>query len=405
MFALPAAATILHADLDAFFASVEQRDDPALRGRPVLVGPGIVLAASYEAKACGVSSAMPVSRARRLCPEAVVVPARFGAYVEASNAVMALLERSVPVVEKASIDEAFLDVAGLERVCGSPREIAARLRADVRAECGLPLSIGVGSSKLIAKVASGQAKPDGLVVVEAGQEDAFLHPLPVEKLWGVGPRTAEKLHAWDVRLVGDAARLREAQLIHILGTGGGRRVYAMLHGGGGGLRRVRGGRRRRSIGTQRALGRRPRSWEELDAIALGLADRVTRRMREGGRVGRTVVLRLRFGDYERATRSVTLRRPTATTQVVADALRTLLAAEREVIAERGLTLMGITVTNLDHDHGMVQLELPLDGPQRVEVDLAVDDVRRRFGNDAVQRASLLGSGRPSLGNASHPPRA
>ena len=198
-------ATILHADLDAFYASVEQRDEPALRGRPVIVGPGVVLAASYEARACGVRSAMSAGKAKWLCPQATVVECRWEAYSEASRAVFEVFADTSPVVEKLSIDEAFLDVRGLERISGTPEAIAARLRARVREEVGLPLSVGVAGSKLVAKVASNEAKPDGLLVVPAGGELEFLHPLGVRKLWGVGAATAERLKGRRDR---DGARTR-----------------------------------------------------------------------------------------------------------------------------------------------------------------------------------------------------
>src|SRR5207237_1663328 len=188
-------ASILHADLDAFYASVEQRDDPALRGRPVIVGGGVVLAASYEAKAYGVRTAMGGAQARRLCPHALVVEPRMGAYSEASKALFRVFEDATPLVEGLSIDEAFLDVRGLRRLAGSPTEIALRLRRDVRERVGLPISVGVARTKFLAKVASGVAKPDGLLVVPPERELAFLHPLPVERLWGIGKITADKLRA------------------------------------------------------------------------------------------------------------------------------------------------------------------------------------------------------------------
>jgi DNA polymerase IV len=372
---------ILHADLDAFFASVEQRDDPALRGRPVLVGGGVVLAASYEARACGVRSAMGGSRARQLCPEAVVVRPRFSAYVEASRAVFALLDEAAPEVEQLSIDEAFLDVSGLEAICGTPVQIAARLRRDVREQVGLPISIGVASTKHLAKVASASAKPDGLLVVEAGQELAFLHPLAVERLWGVGPATQERLNAVGIRTVAELARHSEHALSHVVGRAAARQLHALAHNRD--ARRVRRGRGRRSIGSQRALGRGARSEAELDAVLVALVDRVTRRMRAAGRVGRTVVLRLRFGDYARVTRSRTLGKPTASAR--------LLEGARPTIEERGLTLIGITVTNLEQVTGGVQLELPVEESDRVELEATLDAVRDRFGAGSLTRATLVGA--------------
>src|ERR1700733_165236 len=245
------AATILHADLDSFYASVEQRDDPRLRGRPVIVGGGVVLAASYEAKARGVRTAMGGGRARALCPDAVVVPPRFAAYTEASRAVFTVFEQTSPVVEALSIDEAFLDVRGLRHISGSPTEIALKLRREVRERVGLPITVGVARTKFLAKVASAVAKPDGLLVVEPDRELAFLHPLPVERLWGVGRVTAAKLHALGIATVGQVAQLEELQLAGLLGVASGRHLHALAHNRD--ARRVQTGRRRRSIGAQRAL--------------------------------------------------------------------------------------------------------------------------------------------------------
>jgi DNA polymerase-4 len=382
--------SILHADLDAFFASVEQRDDPALRGRPVIVGPGVVLAASYEARACGVRSAMGGAKARRLCPDAVVVPPRFTAYVEASRAVFAIFEDTAPVVEALSIDEAFLDVRGLEHISGRPEQIARALRRRVREQVGLPISVGAATTKHLAKVASNEAKPDGLVVVPPGTELAFLHPLPVERLWGVGPATAARLREHGIVTVGQLAGLPVEVLMTVAGPAVGRRLHAVAHNRD--PRRVRRGPGRRSIGSQSALGSRPRSPEALDAVLAGLVDRVARRMRKGGRVGRTVVLRLRWGDFSRATRSRTLPRATASTATLLAALRVLLDAERDTIRRRGLTLLGVTVTNLERGDAGVQLELPLDGHPAEALDGAVDAIRDRFGTTAVRSARLLATG-------------
>ena len=262
-------ATILHADLDAFYASVEQRDHPRLRGRPVIVGGGVVLAASYEAKACGVRTAMGGGQARRLCPHAVVVPPRMHAYSAASKAVFEVFDDTSPLVEGISIDEAFLDVSGLRRVSGTPTEIAVDLRRRVLDRVGLPITVGVARTKFLAKVASGVAKPDGLLVVPPDQELAFLHPLPVEQLWGVGRVTAEKLHRRGIATVADVAELQEDQLVALLGAGSGRHLHALAHNRD--PRPVQVGRRRRSIGSQRALGRRPRTAAELDAVLVALA--------------------------------------------------------------------------------------------------------------------------------------
>jgi DNA polymerase-4 len=379
--------TILHADLDAFFASVEQRDDPRLRGRPVIVGAGVVLAASYEAKAYGVRSAMGGAQARQLCPRAIVVEPRMSAYSEASKAVFEVFEDTTPLVEGLSIDEAFLDVGGLGRVSGTPAEIAVRLRSEVRERVGLPITVGVARTKFLAKVASGVAKPDGLLVVPPDGELAFLHPLPVERLWGVGPVTTDKLRSMGIRTVGEVAQLAEAALVSMLGRASGRHLHALAHNQD--PRPVQVGRRRRSIGSQRALGRSPRSPDTVDAAVVALVDRVTRRMRAAGRVGRTVVLRLRFDDYSRATRSHTLSQATAETHTILATARALLATGMPMIERQGLTLVGVAVGNLDDDDA-VQLALPFDRHSGGALDAALDDVRHRFGSAAVTRAVLLG---------------
>jgi DNA polymerase-4 len=381
------AATILHADVDAFYASVEQRDDPRLRGRPVIVGAGVVLAASYEAKAFGIRTAMGGGQARRLCPRAVVVPPRMSAYSEASKELFRVFDDTTPLVEGLSIDEAFLDVRGLERISGTPAEIAARLRRAVLERVGLRVTVGVARTKFLAKVASGVAKPDGLLVVPPGGELAFLHPLPVERLWGVGPVTARKLRELGIVTVGKVAELSETALVTILGRASGRHLYALAHNRD--PRPVQVGRRRGSIGSQCALGRSRRTPEEVDTVLVSLVDRVTRRMRAAGRVGRTVVLRLRFGDFSRATRSHTLPWPTAHTQTILVTARWLLATATPEIERGGLTLVGIAVANLEDDR-VLQLMLPFDRHAGNALDAALDEVRERFGTSAVTRAVLLG---------------
>jgi DNA polymerase-4 len=380
-------ATILHADLDAFYASVEQRDDPRLRGLPVIVGGGVVLAASYEAKAHGVRTAMGGGRARRLCPHAVVVRPRLAAYLEASRAVFAIFEQTAPLVEALSIDEAFLDVRGLRHISGTPLEIAGRLRHAVREQVGLPITVGIARTKFLAKVASGVAKPDGLLLVPPHGELAFLHPLPVERLWGVGPVTARKLHGAGIATVGEVASLDEGALVALLGRAAGRHLHALAHNRD--PRPVRRARRRRSMGAQHALGRGPRTWASLDVVLVGLVDRLARRLRRARRVCRTVVLRLRFRDFSRATRSHTLPAPTAQTHVILDTARELLAAARPLIERQGITLVGVAVTNLADDRPL-QLALPLDPRAQPSLDAAVDRVRERFGSTAITRAVLLG---------------
>ncbi|HVK26523.1 MAG TPA: DNA polymerase IV [Actinokineospora sp.] len=380
-------ATILHADLDAFYASVEQRDKPWLRGRPVIVGGGVVLAASYEAKALGVRTAMGGGEAKRLCPRAIVVPPRMSAYSEASKAVFEVFRDTTPLVEGISIDEAFLDVGGLWRIAGTPTVIAARLRAEVLRRVGLPITVGVARTKFLAKVASGVAKPDGLLVVEPDGELAFLHPLPVERLWGVGKVTARKLNELGITTVGEVADLSESALMSMLGRASGRQLHALAHNRD--PRAVHVGRRRRSIGSQRALGRRPRTAEDLDATVVAIADRLGRRLRAANRVCRTVTLRLRFADYTRVTRSHTLAQATAETDQLLSAARKLLRTALPMIFDQGCTLIGLTLANLSRDNA-VQLALPFDTGAPLGLDEAIDSLRDRFGSTSVTRAVLLG---------------
>ncbi len=385
-------ASILHADLDSFYASVEQRDDPTLRGRPVIVGGGVVLAASYEAKAYGVRTAMGGAQARRLCPHAVVVPPRMTAYTCASDAVFQVFRDCTPVVEAVSVDEAFLDVGGLRRVSGTPVQIAQRLRADVRDRVGLPITVGVARTKFLAKVASQEAKPDGLLLVPPDQELAFLRPLPVRRLWGVGAKTAEKLHAHGLETVADVAELSESTLASLLGAAMGRQLYALSRNID--RRRVTTGVRRRSVGAQRALGRAGNrmSAAEVDAVVVNLIDRITARMRAAGRTGRTVVLRLRFDDFSRATRSLTLPWATSSTQPILGAARQLVASAAPLIAQRGLTLVGFAVSGIDRS-GAQQLTLPFGegAPLAADaIDAAIDRVRRRYGRSSLTPAVLVG---------------
>jgi DNA polymerase IV len=326
-------------------------------------------------------------RARRLCPQAVVVPARFPAYSEASKAVFRVFDDTAPVVEALSIDEAFLDVRGMERSVGAPVEIARTLRRRVQEEVGLPITVGVARTKFLAKVASGVAKPDGLLVVPPDQELAFLHPLEVERLWGVGPVTSRKLRDVGISTVGEVARLDEGLLIALVGRAQGRQLHALARNLD--PRPVEKRRRRRSIGSQRARGRRPWTPGDLDADLIALVDRVTRRMRKASRVGRTVVLRLRFDDFTRATRSHTLLQATASTETVLRTARDLLNEAMPMLEERGVTLVGISVANLD-DALPRQLALALEGRTDVELDEAIDVVRERFGSKAITRGVLVG---------------
>ena len=379
-------ATILHADLDAFFAAVEQRDHPELRGKPVLVGGGVVLAASYEAKAHGVATAMGVRRALALCPRAIVVRPRMSAYAEASKAVYRVFDDTTPLVEGLSIDEAFLDVRGMRRLAGTPRDIAERLRRDVRERVGLPITVGIARTKFLAKVASAVAKPDGLLAIPPDGELEFLHPLPVERLWGVGQVTARRLHDAGITTVRQVAELPETALVMLLGRAVGRHLHALAHNRD--PRPVQTRRRRGSMGAQRALGWRSKTLAEVDISLVALVERVTRRMRAADRLGRTVVLRLRFDDSSRATRSHTLPYATANTQTILAAARQLLAVAVPLIERQGITLVGVSISNLDNGRG--QLMLPLDESWSDALDASLDEVRLRFGPEAITRAVLLG---------------
>lgn len=381
-------AGILHADLDSFYASVAQRDDPRLRGRPVAVGGGIVLAASYEAKRCGVRTAMPGRQARALCPDLIEVRADFDAYVAASKAVFRIFRDTTPQVQGISIDEAFLDVRGLHRIDVAPLAIGARLRERIRGEVGLPITVGVARTPFLAKVASKVAKPDGLLLVEPDGEDDFLHPLGVQQLWGVGPKTTARLAEFGIHTAGEVAELERRILVGILGQAAGGHLHAVVHG----LTpdRVHPDKRRGSVGAQRAIGRGPHAWGEVEAALLGLVDRVCRRLRKAGRIAATVELRLRFEDYTRITRSHSLPHPTGSTALIADVATGLLTASRAAITERGITLVGVGVSGLAED-GMYQPQLQF-GIDTAGLDHALDRVGERFGSSAITRASLMRRG-------------
>lgn len=386
------AASILHADLDAFYASVEQRDDPGLRGRPVIVGTGVVLACSYEAKARGVYTTLNGAAARRICPEAVVVPPRMEAYSKASKDVYEIFNDTAPVVEGLSIDEAFLEVAGMEHISGTPPEIAATLRQRVLAEVGLPISVGVARTKFLAKVASGACKPDGLLVVEPDGEEAFLHPLPIEALWGVGKVTTAKLNDMGILTVGDVARASRVRLASVIGESASARLLDLANNRD--PRRVEPRERRKSIGAQSAFPRGSRNAAEVDSLAAALVDRTARRLREAERACRTVSIGLRFGDFSRATRARTLAYPTDETATILAAVRELFDASSEEIADKDLTLIGVSLGNLERAD-TVQMELPLEGDDDAQVrdrsalDQAMDDVRERFGEGVIKRASMI----------------
>ena len=392
-------ATILHADLDAFYASVEQLLDPSLMGRPIAVGGGVVLAASYEAKAFGVSAGMAGWRARRLCPALRFVGGHFKEYQRLGDRVMDVFNDFTPLVERISIDEAFLDVSGSVHLFGPPSDIAVAIRERVRTEIGLPVSVGVARTKHLAKVASQVAKPDGLVVVEPEHERAFLHPLPVELMWGVGPVTRGRLAERGIRTIGDLAATPSAGLQHLLGDAVGAKLASLAVNAD--PRPIQITHRASSMGAQSALGRR-RATPELVRVTLGyLSDRVAGRMRAAARAGRTITVRVRFAAMKSVTRSVTLPVAISTTRTLTE-----LASELAHVAlddhpsEREISLLAVSVSNLV-DEPALQLELPLRlgddrhrpgtaaGAARWALDRSVDAVRARFGREAVGYAAVV----------------
>ncbi len=384
--------TILHADLDAFYASVEQLLNPALAGKPVLVGGGVVVAASYEARAFGVKAPMSTRDALRLCPRAVVVEGTFGRYLELSAQVMAIFEDSTPLIEQVSIDEAFLDVSGTTHLLGTPSSIARELRRRVRSEVGLPLSVGVASTKFLAKIASARAKPDGLVLVDLGTELAFLHPLPVEALWGVGRVTASRLHRFGIGTIGELAEIDSSALAPVLGPGTAGALRALSRNQD--PRPVRGGRRAGSVGSQQALGRGLRDIDEMSVVVLGLAERIGRRLRAKDRSGSTLSVRVRFPGPRLVSRSHTLSSPTSSTAALANLGTELVRKALETAEGDPVTLIGLSVSNLTTDQ-FLQLELDIDDGdilragsaedlRRRSIDESVDAILERFGRELVR---------------------
>ncbi len=377
---------VLHADLDAFYASVEQRDNPLLREKPVIVGEGVVLAASYEARSDGVRTAMSGREARRLCPRAIVVPPRMSAYSEASAEVFAVFRDTTPQVEGISIDEAFLDVAGLRRTAGSPVDIADTLRRRVRDEVGLPLSVGVASTKFLAKVASARAKPDGLLAIPTGAELEFLHPLPVRAIWGVGRVTEQKLADRGVHTVGQLAGIDPALVSSWLGGAAGSHLHDLANNRD--PRPVEKRKRRSSVGAQRALGRRPFLRSEAEVVLLELVDRVSRRLRAGDRLARTIMLSWRGHDMSVHSLSSTLEHPTDSTAAMTAEGKRLLGSAWDEIETLGLGLLGFTAANLTAADA-VQLGFDFTGRDRSELDSTIDEVRERFGTTSLTRGSLI----------------
>jgi DNA polymerase-4 len=388
-------ATILHCDLDAFYASVEQVRHPELAGQPVLVGGGVVLAASYEARQFGISAPMPTRKALELCPWAVVVDGSFSDYLEMSRQVFEICGDYTPAVEQISIDEAFLQVSGARRILGEPIAIAHELRERVRRETGLALSVGVASTKFLAKIASAVAKPDGLVAVPEGEELEFLHPLPVSRVWGVGPVLGARLAERGVLTVGDLAKVPEPALASWLGSGAGRHLHALawnrdpravVQVGAAG-----------SIGSQSAI-RGTRDPERLSHVLLGIAERVARRLRAKDRAGRTITVRVRFSQERSVTRARTLTAPVATSSALHRVALSLLA-DGLAASNAPVTLVAISVSRLSV-LAPLQLELPVEGNDpvrpgtpagatRLAAEEALDRVRERFGKTAAGRASLL----------------
>ncbi|MBV8917294.1 DNA polymerase IV [Bradyrhizobium sp.] len=395
------AATILHADLDAFYASVEQLLDPSLRGKPIAVGGGVVLAASYEARAFGVRGGMPGRQAQELCPQLIFVSGHFKEYQRLGDAAIEVIGDFTPLVERISIDEAFADVAGCTHLFGPPPDIAKAIRARVRTELGLPISIGVARTKHLAKIASQVAKPDGLVVVDPAVELKFLHHLPVELMWGVGPVTKARLAEIGVLTIGQLATTPGWSLERLLGPAAGEKLADLAWNRD--PRTIRTSHRARSAGAQSAIGTKPAEEGVFRPTLLHLADRIASRLRAKSRSGRTVTVRVRFADLNSVTRSVTLDAPISATMILAELadelVRALLAEHPQ---ERSISLLAISVSHFE-EHWDLELELPLGlrderrrpgtkiGTARLAADRAVDQIRNRFGWDAI------GYGRAALG--------
>ncbi len=395
-------AGILHADLDAFYASVEQMLDPELRGKPIAVGGGVILAASYEARAFGVRSGMAGRKARELCPELTFVGGHFSEYQRLGDAAIGVLADYTPEIERISIDEAFADVAGSMRLFGAPGEIANVVRARVRAELGLPISIGVARTKHLAKIASQVAKPDGLVIVEPGVEIEFLHGLPVELMWGVGPATRLRLADAGIHTIEQLAESSPGAMEQLLGRAAGRKLKALSWNRD--PREIQTDARAHSAGAQSALGSRPAVERVYRPVLHHLADRVARRLRAKDRPCRTVTVRVRFADMRAVTRAITLPQPisatAALTEIAVDLVRGVL---RDHAAEKTISLLAISASHLGET--LLQLELPFrladealrpgtrKGERLTRADRAMDKIRDRFGSEAIAYAAANGAGR------------
>lgn len=389
-------AGILHADLDAFYASVEQLLDPSLRGKPIAVGGGVVLAASYEARAFGIRSGMPGRKARELCPELVFVGGHFSEYQRLGDAAIGVLADYTPDVERISIDEAFGDVSGSTRLFGSPGDIAKMVRARVRAELGLPISIGAARTKHLAKIASQVAKPDGLVIVDPKAELEFVHDLPVELMWGVGPATRLRLADLGIETIGELAQSSPSSLERVLGHAAGRKLMALAWNRD--PREIKRHARAHSAGAQSALGRRPATESVFRPVLQHLAERIASRLRAKDRPARTVTVRVRFADLTSVTRAITLRAPisatAALTEIAVELVRGVLSDHPE---EKTISLLAISASHLGPSD--LQLELPFrladdglrpgtrKGLALSRADRALDRIRARFGWGVIFYAS------------------
>jgi len=385
-----AGLTILHVYMDAFYASVEPRDNPELRGRPVIVGGvgnrGVVSAASYEARRFGICSALPTATARRLCPQGIFLPVRMPHYAQVARQIRDILLSVTPLVEPLSLDEAFLDVRGHEPLLGPAPDIARQIKVRIRAETGLTASVGVAPNKFLAKLASDHGKPDGLVVVPPEQVTAFLAPLPVGRLWGVGAKAEKRLHALGVRTIGQLAALPEKVLAGHFGKAG-RHLGALAHGRD--ERAVTPDREAKSISTETTFPEDVGDRAALRAWLLDLVDELAGRLRKEGVRARTVELKLRSSDFHTRTRSLSLPEPTDSTDALWHAALQLF--ERSVTEEvLPLRLLGVGASSLSHQ-GMVQGQL-FDNEERKRgeaLDRTIDAIRGRLGPGAIRRGSLL----------------
>ena len=384
-------STILHVDMDAFFASVEEADNPELKGKAVVVGAGpraVVTSANYVARGFGIRAAMPVAQARRLAPHAIFLPNRHHRYGEVSADVMRIFGDFSPHVEPLSLDEAFIDVSGATRLIGTARDIAVQIRARIEGELKITCSVGISTTKLIAKLASGRCKPNGILEIADDRVLEFLHPLPVRELWGVGPKTGEALTKLGLETIGDIAHTPRGTLIRALGQGQGESLYELAWGRD--LRAVEESAIEKSIGAEETFARDIDDNEELLAELLRVTERVARRLRDQQFVARTIAIKIRFSDFTTITRSKSIDLPTASTQEIYEQVRRLFTALGLVRAR--VRLVGVRLENLESDAGLVE-QLTLGSREKGwrQVDQALDRARRRFGGGALKPARLIES--------------